>query len=142
MASELIEPGEANTEEENQAQEAHNDISKNGSVQRTLALLSASGDTSRFAGLTVLKALLDSNEELQKDDKIMTDFWAAIPSRFLDRLLKAGASGKKSKQESESMAELAVGVLHAFLRIIPVAMQEDEKFIGRAGRLMAALVWR
>ena len=142
MATENPEQEKEHVKEEVQDQEKSNGPSKDESTQKTLALLSASDNTSRFAGLTVLKALLDSNEDLQKDEKAMAQFWAAISSMFLDRLLRAGATGKKSKQEAESMAELAVGVLHAFIRLIPSIVQEDEKLVGRAEGLMAALAWR
>ena len=142
MALGIMGPGEADTNVEGKDQGISDGASKGESVQKTLELLSANGDTSRFAGLTVLKALLDSNEDLQKNSKLMAQFWTAIPARFLDRLLKAGASAKKSKQEAESMAELAIGVLHAFVRLIPSTTKEDEKFIGRAEGLMAALAWR
>lgn len=142
MASENAERGKGGAKEGGQDQETSNGISKDDSIQRTLALLSAGDDTSRFAGLTILRALLDSNEKLQKDSKVMAQFWDAISAKFLDRLLKAGGSGKKSKQEAESMAELAVGVLHAFVRLIPSILQEDGNLVGRAEGLLAALAWR
>jgi hypothetical protein len=142
MSSGHVEQGRGDAKEEVQDEETSNGISKDESIQRTLALLSAGDDTSRFAGLTILRALLDSNEEFQKDSKVMAQFWAAIPAKFLDRLLRAGSSGKKSNQEAESMVELAVGVLHAFVRLIPSIVQEDVKFVGRAEGLMAALAWR
>ena len=137
-------PGQGNDDAkvESQGQEKSDGTSRDESIQKTLDLLSASDDTSRFAGLTVLKSLLESNQELQKDPKIMAQIWDAISAKFLDRLLRAGASGKKSKQEAESMAELAVGVLHAFVRLIPSIVKEDEKLVGRAEGLMAALAWR
>ena len=134
--------GTSNGKEQGRNRETSKGTSKDESIQRTLALLSASDDTSRFAGLTVLKALLDNNEEFQRDPRVMKQFWTAISAKFLDRLLGAGASGKKSKQEAESMAELAVGVLHAFIRLVPSSVQEDEKLVGRAEGLMAALAWR
>jgi hypothetical protein len=142
MSSRHGEQGRGNAKEEVQDQETSNGISKDESIQRTLALLNAGDDTSRFAGLTILRALLDSNEEFQKDPKVMAQFWAAIPAKFLDRMLRAGGSGKKSNQEAESMVELAVGVLYAFVRLIPSIVQEDVKFVDRAEGLMAALAWR
>ncbi len=142
MSSGHGEQGRGDAKEEVQDQETSNGISKDESIERTLALLSAGDDTSRFAGLTILRALLDSNEVFQKDSKVMAQFWAAIPAKFLDRMLRVGGSGKKSNQEAESMVELAVGVLHAFVRLIPSIVQEDVKFIGRAEGLMAALAWR
>ena len=142
MAAEKPGQGKEHVKEELKDQEESSKRSKDESVQTTLGLLRAGDDTSRFAGLTVLRALLDSNEGLQKDQKIISQFWAAISAKFLDRLLRAGASGKKSKQEAESMAELAVGVLHAFVRLMPSIVQEDGKLVGRAECLMAALAWR
>ena len=142
MASENPEQERVREHEGGQTEDGSKGMTKNESIQQTLALLSASDDNSRFAGLTILKALLDNNEDLQTDSKVLMQFWTAISAKFLDRLLKAGASGKKTVQESENMVELAVGLLHAFVRLIPSIIQEDEKLVGRAEGLMAALAWR
>ena len=142
MASVNPKRGNDDAEQTGGDQETKKETSKDDSIQKTLALLKARDDTSRFAGLTVLKAILDINEDLQKDSNALAQFWVAISAKFLDRLLGAGANEKKSKHEAESMAELAVGVLHAFVRLITSIVQEHEKLLGRAEGLMAALAWR
>lgn len=112
------------------------------SLEQTLALLKAGDDTSRFVGLALLKSILDSEPELQKDTDVIAQCWDAIPAKFLDRLLRAGASSKKSKEEAESMVGLAVAVLTVFIKFSTVVQQNDEKFAGRSESLIAALAWR
>lgn len=111
-------------------------------LEQALALLKAKDDTSRFVGLALLKSILDNNVEFQKDSKTIADCWAAIPTRFLDRLLRAGESGKKSREEAKSMVELAVAVIHAFVVLLPKTSQEDERLLGRTEGLMSALTKR
>ena len=111
-------------------------------LEQVLALLKAKDDTSRFVGLALLKSILDNSVELQKDPKIIAECWAAIPTKFLDRLLRAGDSGKKSKEEAKSMVELAVAVIHAFVVLLPQTSHEDERLLGRTEGLMSALIKR
>ncbi|SLM39367.1 hypothetical protein LPUS_09893 [Lasallia pustulata] len=109
-------------------------------LQQALALLKARDDTSRFVGLALLKSILDNNVELQNDPKTVSECWAAIPTKFVDRLLRAGESGKKSKEEAKSMVELAVAVIHTFVVLLPKTSHEDEKLLGRTEGLMSALI--
>lgn len=111
-------------------------------LEQVLALLKAKDDTSRFVGLALLKSVLDSREDLRKDSNIVKSCWSAVPANFLDRLLGAPASLKNSKAESQSMVELAVAVLHAFLALLPADLNDDEKVLGRIDRLLGALPWR
>lgn len=112
------------------------------SLEQTLDLLKAKNDTSRFVGLALLKSILDSREDLRKDATILKRCWDAVPAKFLDRLLRAPASLKNSKDESQSMVELAVAVLHAFLALLPKDLNDDLKSLGRIERLLGALPWR
>lgn len=111
-------------------------------LEQTLLLLKAKDDTSRFVGLAFLKSILDNREDLQKDATVVRSCWDAIPAKFLDRLLRSPASLNNSKEESQSMVELAVAVLHAFLALLPEDLTHDEKFLGRIERLLGALSWR
>lgn len=111
-------------------------------LERILGLLKAKDDTSRFVGLALLKSILDNREDLRKDFNIVKSCWNAVPAKFLDRLLRAPAGLKNSKEESQSMVELAVAVLHAFLALLPEALNDDEKTLGRIERLLGALSWR
>ncbi len=111
-------------------------------LDQTLALLKAKDDTSRFVGLALLKSILDNRVYLQHDPEVVMRCWSAIPARFLDRLLRAPANQKNSKEESQSMVDLAVAVLHAFLVLLPEQLKDDEKSIGRIEGLVGALAWR
>lgn len=108
-------------------------------LAQILVLLKAKDDTSRFVGLALLKSVLDNREDLRKDSNILKSCWSAVPANFLDRLLRAPASLKNSKEESQSMVELAVAVLHAFLALLPEDLNDDEKTLGRIERLLGAL---
>lgn len=108
-------------------------------LAQILVLLKAKDDTSRFVGLALLKSVLDNREDLRKDSNILKSCWSAVPANFLDGLLRAPASLKNSKEESQSMVELAVAVLHAFLALLPEDLNDDEKTLGRIERLLGAL---
>ena len=134
---------EAQDQEQKQGQsQPRPQLDPSKGLQQALALLKAKDDTSRFVGLALLKSILDNNAELQNDPKIISECWAAIPTKFVDRLLRAGESDKKSKEESKSMAELAVAVIHTFVVLLPKTSQEDEKLLGRTEGLMSALIKR
>lgn len=111
-------------------------------LDQTLTLLKAKDDTSRFVGLALVKSILDNKVDFQKDAVIVERCWTAIPAKFIDRLLKAGANENKNKEESLSMVELAVAVLHAFIILLPVDLLNTEKFVDRVGGLVDALAWR
>ena len=111
-------------------------------LDQTLALLKATDDTSRFVGLALLKSILDHQQDFQKDPEVITRCWATISARFLDRLLRASANEKRSKEESQSMVELAVAILHAFTVLLPHELRNDKKFVGRIEGLLCALAQR
>ncbi len=117
-----------------------NDPSKG--LDRTLDLLAAKDDTSRFVGLALLKSLLDHRAELREDPEIVKKFWDTIPPKFLDRLLKAGANDRKPKEEAESMIVLAVAVLHAFVVLLPDYVKRSVKSVERIPGLLDALARR
>ena len=109
-----------------------------------LKFLRAKDDTSRFVGLALLKPMLEQELDRQRSMKegdtraVVEQCWDAIPVKFLDRLLKAQPDGKRTKEEAESMVTLAVAVLHAFLMIGNISV-EDDRFVGRVPLLMSAL---
>lgn len=111
-------------------------------LEQILLLLKIKDDTSRFVGLALLKSFLDNREDLQKDTAVVKSCWDAVSVKFLDRLLRAPGSSKNSKEDSQSMVELAVAVLHAFLGLLPEELTDDENFLGRIERLLVALSWR
>lgn len=134
---------EAQDPEQKQAQsQPRPQLEASKGLEQALALLKAKDDTSRFVGLALLKSILDNNVEFQKDSNTIAYCWAAIPTRFLDRLLRARESGKKSREEAKSMVELAVAVIHAFVVLLPKTSQEDERLLGRTEGLMSALTKR
>lgn len=111
-------------------------------LDQTLALLKTKDDTSRFVGLALLKSILDNQLDLLKDPEVIRRCWAAIPARFLDRLLRAWRNDDRSKEESLSMVKLAVAVLHAFIVILSEDVRDDEKSMGRIEGLIDVLAWR
>lgn len=111
-------------------------------LDQTLALLRAKDDTSRFVGLALLKSILDSKVDGLEDPGMIRRCWAAIPAKFLDRLLRAPRNEERSKEESLSMVGLAVAVLHTFIVIFSTDLRDDEKSVGRIERLVDILAWR
>ena len=113
-------------------------------LEKALDLLKAKDDTSRFVGLALLKPVLDQELSRQSDTEegemrtVIERCWHAIPTKFLDRLLKAKPEGKKTKEEAGNLVSLAVAVLHAFMTILD-APEKDERFVGRVPLLMSAL---
>ncbi|KAL9614316.1 MAG: hypothetical protein Q9167_001199 [Letrouitia subvulpina] len=109
------------------------------SLDNILDLLSKGNDTSRFVGLALLKSVLDNKHELRKDPEVIQRCWHAIPANFLDRLLKAGESQKKSKDEAQAMVQLAVAVIHTFASLLPPESRDNEKLAERSSGLLRAL---
>lgn len=113
-------------------------------LEKALDFLKAKDDTSRFVGLAILKPVLEQELSRQSDTEeggiraVIEQCWHAIPTKFLDRLLKAKPEGKKTKEEAGNMVGLAVAVLHAFMTILD-SPEKDERFVGRVPLLMSAL---
>ena len=112
------------------------------SLDKALALLQASDDTSRFVGLALLKSMLDNHIELRDSKETITRCWKGVPATFLDRLLKARPSEKRSKEEAQNMIGLAVAVIHVFLTLLPQEALEHEGFNVRLENLSAAEPYR
>lgn len=108
-------------------------------LEHTLKLLRTKDDTSRFVGLAILKSLLDNHATFRNDAATLTKCWEAIPSVFLDRMLRASASQKKSPQEAQSMREIAVAILHIFALLLPDDVTDAETFVRRSAALVCAL---
>lgn len=96
-------------------------------LDQTLALIKAKDDTSRFAGLSLLRSLLDSNEKLREDPVLVSKSWSAISEKFLVRLLKTRATAKRSDEEAKSLVGLAVSIIHTFINLLPDEQLESEK---------------
>ena len=112
------------------------------SLDQTLALLEAKDDTSRFVGLALLKAILDNKGDFLKDPEVIRRCWAAIPTRFLDRLLRAPRNKDRDQEESLNMIKLAVAVLHTFTVLFSKDLSDDAKSLGRIEGLLSILAWR
>lgn len=113
-------------------------------LEAALTFLKKKDDTSRFVGLALLKPVLEqrlnhetSLGEEQRFDPIQRS-WGAVPLGFLDRLLKARPSDKRSKDEAQNMVGLAVAILHVFLTLLD-SPHTDQKFMERIPFLKAAL---
>lgn len=87
-------------------------------LQQAFKWLSSKNDTQVFAGLALLKSVIDNHTKTVEDTAWITQCWHAIPPSFLDRLLAAKNSvsllDKHCMQEAQAKFELGVGVLHAF----------------------------
>lgn len=110
-----------------------------GSLEQIRAFLQAKDDTSRFVGLALLKAILD-NDKVTLGSVELISLFEAIPSRFLDRLLRPQASQKLEKVEAQRMVDLAVSVLHKFSIILPEDCCKRVGFTDRIEPLVKALL--
>lgn len=113
-------------------------------LEAALTLLQKNDDTSRFVGLALLKPVLEqelnTRNNSTKDDRpaLVQRCWGVIPVNFIDRLLKARANEKRSKDEANNMVGLAVAVLHAFMTLLD-SPETDENFMGRVPLLRSTL---
>lgn len=108
-------------------------------VDQTLTLLKAKDDTSRFVGLSLLRSLLDSNEQLRTNDENLLNCWHAISNKFLVRLLKTQETKSKSKDEAEDMVDLAVAVVHIFANLLPAQEVGEKKMVEFCEPLLNAV---
>ncbi|QDS75095.1 hypothetical protein FKW77_007061 [Venturia effusa] len=108
-------------------------------IDQTLTLLQAKDDTSRFVGLSLLRALLDSNEQLRTDEKNLLKCWNAISNKFLIRLLRTQETKSKSKDEAQDMVGLAVAVVHIFANLLPSHEVAEKKMIEFCGPLLGTI---
>ncbi|MCJ1464724.1 hypothetical protein MMC07_003337 [Pseudocyphellaria aurata] len=111
------------------------------SLDQAIVFLKAVDDTSRFVGLALLKSILDNHASLLGNTEVIKRCWAAIPAKFIDRLLRAPKNKERSEEESVSMVELAVAVLHAFIVLFPTDVSDDGKSLGRIEGLIDILAW-
>lgn len=105
-------------------------------LEAALTLLKKNDDTSRFVGLALLKPVLEqtlsSNYVADREERnaLLQRCWDAIPGTFMNRLLKARATDKRTEEEASNMADLAVAVSYAFINFLE-SPQLDEKFINQ-----------
>ena len=105
-------------------------------LDRALDLLTTRDDTSLMCGLVALKVILDRNPRLVEDSSIITKCWLSISGLFLERLLK---SKGQSTENAVTMLNLAVSLMHAFVRVLPSDHIEGEKLIKRSKTLISCL---
>lgn len=116
--------------------DAASNANPQAAVDQTLTLLKAKDDTSRFVGLSLLRSLLDSNEQLRTNAEILLKCWNAIPNSFLIRLLKTQETKSNSKNEAKDMVDLAVAVVHIFANLLPSQEVAEKKMIEFCGPLL------
>lgn len=108
-------------------------------LEKTLKWLQENNDTSRLAGLTLLKPLLENNAQL-REQKVIEKCWKAIPIKFLIRLLRSTATEKTTQEEASNYIGIAVGVLHSFVCILSTSGAcHDPRLIAIIQPLLALL---
>ncbi|KAK6209433.1 hypothetical protein LQW54_006286 [Pestalotiopsis sp. IQ-011] len=117
-----------------------NPSQQNASLDKIAELLKQKDDTSRFVGLALLKSTLDSSEQLRNDKTIASTLWSAIPSKFLDRLLRAGSKPGTKQSDGKEMLDLAANVLYTFAILLPEEARADDKLLGRVPLLVNAII--
>ena len=140
MATKPAESEETASSEEAKEPKGHQNPEK--SLDKALELLQARNDTSRFVGLALMKSMLDNHSELRENTETVSRCWRAIPVKFLDRLLNARATEKRSSEEAQSMIALAVAVVHVFVTLLPAEELKGAAFTERADGLVAAVPLR
>lgn len=111
-------------------------------LEQIKGLLKAKDDTSRFVGLALLKSVLDTQAQLREDEAIVSSLWESISPKFLARLLRASKNEKTTNEEAKNMVDIAVGVLHIFVILLPEETREDRRFVDRIGGLVNSLIER
>lgn len=135
-----MEPGIAGGGEALNSQELVN-------VDKIKALLGAKkgNDTQKFAGLALLKSVLDNSPRLQASPQIVYDLWTSLDGRFVSRLIKtgskpSGSNGKDKDESRSSMLQLGVSVLHTFAILLPETALGETKFTDRIPALIPAIL--
>ncbi|KAL8831811.1 MAG: hypothetical protein Q9170_005139 [Blastenia crenularia] len=108
-------------------------------LEEALYYLRAADDTSKFVGLARLRSILDNKQELREDPRMVTRCWAAVPSSFLGRLLRASQYKGNKAVDRDFMVGLGVAIIYTFANILPESSKDDEKLLGRTSELVAAL---
>ncbi|RKF59259.1 Uncharacterized protein C16C4.02c [Erysiphe neolycopersici] len=101
-------------------------------------LFQSKDDTSRFVGFALLKTVLE-NEQVVKDPDRLQVLWESIPSKFMDRLLRAQLNENVSKQDADSMNDIAISVLHVFINLLPETCMKEQRVVARVPSLIKAL---
>jgi hypothetical protein len=115
-------------------------------VEKIKALLkSKSGnDTQKFAGLALLRSVLDNSPRLQANAEVVYDLWASMDGKFVSRLIKTGSKpaskGAERDDSKSSMLQLGVSVLHTFAVLLPETALGESKFTDRIPALIPALL--
>lgn len=107
-------------------------------LEKIKLLFQTKDDTSRFAGFAILKTVLE-NEKVIKDSDRIRVLWETIPPKFLDRLLRAQLNENISKQDANSMNDIAISVLHVFVNLLPDNSMIEQRLVARVPSLVIAL---
>ncbi|KAL8677519.1 MAG: hypothetical protein Q9186_006061 [Xanthomendoza sp. 1 TL-2023] len=109
-------------------------------LDEALQLLRDKDDTSRFIGLARLKAILDNKKEFLGDSDVIAKCWAAVPTGFLDRLLRAGDQKSNQVVDRDWVISLAVCLLETKTRILQILATLAATAHGSAA-LLASKSW-
>ena len=93
-------------------------------LEQVFSQLKAKDDTSRFVGLSLLRSILDANDDLRTDEATIKKCWSAVPNNFLIRLLKPGKN-----DDAKNMNDLAVAVIHTFANLLPANEVVGQKML-------------
>lgn len=96
-------------------------------LDHTLDLIMAKDDTSRFAGLSALRFVLDRYGNLKEDPRTIKRCWEAIPIKFLIRLLRSTTKSSNSDDDTASMMNLAVAIIYHFMTLLPAEDMEEDR---------------
>ncbi|KAL8803816.1 MAG: hypothetical protein Q9182_002948 [Xanthomendoza sp. 2 TL-2023] len=108
-------------------------------LDEALQLLRGEDDTLRFVGLARLKAILDDRGEILGDSDVIAECWAAVPTGFLDRLLRAGDREGSQVVDRDWVISLAVSIIYTFANLLPESSRDNVRFSGRIDKLLAIL---
>lgn len=111
-------------------------------IQKIQALLKTKDDTSRFAGLALLKSVLDNSPQLREDEAAVIALWQSVSPKFLDRLLRSGSKKSSSNNDARNMIDIAVAVLHTFSLLLPELSKKEAALLGRIPTLVAVTLHR
>lgn len=101
-------------------------------------LFQSKDDTSRFVGFALLKTVLENGQIVKDLDKLRM-LWESIPPNFLDRLLRAQLNENVSKQDANSMNDIAISVLHVFVNLLSETSMKEQRVVARIPSLIKAL---
>jgi Neurochondrin len=134
----------AGKENEGEEEDTPLDAQDRANIEKIKSLLKPKNDdTQKFAGLALLKSVLNNSPRLRADPKLVHDhLWTSMDGKFVTRLIKTGSKPQLSAKDKdkESMLQLGVSVLHIFAVLLPESALAEAKFTDRISVLVPALL--